>query len=244
MRPLLGERAVHARGGANSARAGRTSTFGWAGGGGAPAGEPITGAQFGCRPCSGSRASCVKLGLVPKNDSVRTPLTPPERAPFKPASLRVSSNPLSSRASYIRTKTGVVRLRQRKRAERDGKRLEMSRSAGPGGSDISSGRPAFCGMPAAGGDGAENVPNRQTGGGSGIRTHGTLARTTVFETAPFDRSGIPPLGISTAWATSGFPLRPNCHPKHGRSYHERLEPAKAALIAAAALPSSLRNRWA
>ena len=31
-----------------------------------------------------------------------------------------------------------------------------------------------------------------TGGGSGIRTHGTLERTTVFETAPFDRSGIPP----------------------------------------------------
>ena len=30
------------------------------------------------------------------------------------------------------------------------------------------------------------------GGGSGIRTHGTLARTTVFETAPFDHSGIPP----------------------------------------------------
>jgi hypothetical protein len=30
------------------------------------------------------------------------------------------------------------------------------------------------------------------GGGSGIRTHGTLARTTIFETAPFDRSGIPP----------------------------------------------------
>jgi hypothetical protein len=34
--------------------------------------------------------------------------------------------------------------------------------------------------------------NELTGGGSGIRTHGTLARTTVFETAPFDRSGIPP----------------------------------------------------
>ena len=30
------------------------------------------------------------------------------------------------------------------------------------------------------------------GGGSGIRTPGTLARTTVFETAPIDRSGIPP----------------------------------------------------
>jgi hypothetical protein len=36
------------------------------------------------------------------------------------------------------------------------------------------------------------------GGGSGIRTHGTLARTTVFETAPFDRSGIPPRPISMA----------------------------------------------
>ena len=32
----------------------------------------------------------------------------------------------------------------------------------------------------------------ETGGGSGIRTHGMLTHTTVFETAPFDRSGIPP----------------------------------------------------
>src|SRR6187431_7182 len=31
-----------------------------------------------------------------------------------------------------------------------------------------------------------------TGGGGGIRTHGPLARTTVFETAPFDLSGTPP----------------------------------------------------
>ena len=30
------------------------------------------------------------------------------------------------------------------------------------------------------------------GGGGGIRTHGTFARTTVFETAPFDHSGTPP----------------------------------------------------
>ena len=30
------------------------------------------------------------------------------------------------------------------------------------------------------------------GGGGGIRTHGALARTTVFETAPFDHSGTPP----------------------------------------------------
>ena len=33
------------------------------------------------------------------------------------------------------------------------------------------------------------------GGGSGIRTHGTLACTTVFETVPFNRSGIPPYRI-------------------------------------------------
>ena len=33
-------------------------------------------------------------------------------------------------------------------------------------------------------------------GGGGIRTLGTLAGTTVFETAPFDRSGTPPsLGV-------------------------------------------------
>ena len=31
-----------------------------------------------------------------------------------------------------------------------------------------------------------------TGGEEGIRTLGTLARTTVFETAPFDRSGTSP----------------------------------------------------
>ena len=31
-----------------------------------------------------------------------------------------------------------------------------------------------------------------TGGGRGIRTLGTVARTTVFETAPFNHSGTPP----------------------------------------------------
>lgn len=29
-------------------------------------------------------------------------------------------------------------------------------------------------------------------GGGGIRTHGALARTTVFKTAPINRSGTPP----------------------------------------------------
>ena len=31
------------------------------------------------------------------------------------------------------------------------------------------------------------------GGEGGIRTHGTLTRTTVFETAPFDHSGTSPI---------------------------------------------------
>lgn len=31
-----------------------------------------------------------------------------------------------------------------------------------------------------------------SGGGGGIRTHGTLARSTVFKTAPINRSGTPP----------------------------------------------------
>ena len=33
------------------------------------------------------------------------------------------------------------------------------------------------------------------GGGGGIRTHGTVARTTVFETAPIDHSGTPPQAV-------------------------------------------------
>jgi hypothetical protein len=86
--------------------------------------------------------------------------------------------------------------------------------------------------------------NKSDGGGSGIRTHGTLARTTVFETAPFDRSGIPPREKSRRWLGTRAELPPDCHPSGARSYHEPAEPAKAALIASAALPSSLRNRWA
>jgi hypothetical protein len=42
----------------------------------------------------------------------------------------------------------------------------------------------------------------------------------------------------------GSLLPPNCHPIRASSYHEPAGPAKAALIAAAALSSSLRNRWA
>ena len=41
--------------------------------------------------------------------------------------------------------------------------------------------------------GGEKVPGGATGGGGGIRTHGTRKGTTVFETAPFGHSGTPPL---------------------------------------------------
>ncbi len=34
------------------------------------------------------------------------------------------------------------------------------------------------------------------GGGGGIRTHGTRERTTVFKTAPINRSGTPPSNLS------------------------------------------------
>jgi hypothetical protein len=33
------------------------------------------------------------------------------------------------------------------------------------------------------------------GGEGGIRTHGTVTRTTVFETVPFDHSGTSPWGL-------------------------------------------------
>ena len=33
------------------------------------------------------------------------------------------------------------------------------------------------------------------GGGGGIRTHGTRERTTVFKTAPINRSGTPPSNL-------------------------------------------------
>ena len=39
---------------------------------------------------------------------------------------------------------------------------------------------------------AENGLHRELGGEGGIRTHGGVSPTTVFETAPFDRSGTSP----------------------------------------------------
>ena len=50
------------------------------------------------------------------------------------------------------------------------------------------------------------------GGGGGIRTHGTLARTTVFETVPIDHSGTPPRvgrGCAAPWS-GGLNSRASC----------------------------------
>ena len=51
------------------------------------------------------------------------------------------------------------------------------------------------------------ISKRGDGGGGGIRTHGTLARTTVFETAPIGHSGTPPQGsFRAAEANAQNPL--------------------------------------
>ena len=54
---------------------------------------------------------------------------------------------------------------------------------------------------------------RENGGEEGIRTLGTLARTTVFETAPFDRSGTSPplcLGQSQKARNRGIGMITRC----------------------------------
>jgi hypothetical protein len=54
-----------------------------------------------------------------------TPAHPAKRNAFRTRTARLSSNSLNSRASDIRTKTGVVRLRQRKGPEKDRKSPKM-----------------------------------------------------------------------------------------------------------------------
>ena len=68
----------------------------------------------------------------------------------------------------------VVRLLQRKWAERDEKRPGAGARAGPHGSDNLPGIAAFCGIPTADYERKKNVPTGETGGASGIRTVGTI----------------------------------------------------------------------
>jgi hypothetical protein len=97
----------------------------------------------------------------------RSLFTPPKRESFKPARLRAPSNSLNYRASNIRTKTAVVRLRRRRGPERDQKRPKMGLSASPRGSDRWPRSLALCGVPAGCERRKKNVPNGQTGGGRG-----------------------------------------------------------------------------
>src|SRR5258706_5419116 len=58
------------------------------------------------------------------------------------------------------------------------------------------------------------------GGGCGIRTHGTIAGTTVFETVPIDHSGTPPLGLVAKRADNRrIPTRVKPAGRPGRTRH-------------------------
>jgi hypothetical protein len=96
---------------------------------------------------------------------VRSRSTSPERRSFKPAPLRASSNSLNYRASNIRTKTAVVRLRRRKWAERDGKWPEVGVAVVLCGSDKRPEKPTFCGFPTADQERKKNISTDETGGG-------------------------------------------------------------------------------
>ena len=80
------------------------------------------------------------------NRTVRSLFLPPERRFFKPDPLRLPSNPLNFLAFNIRTKTAVVRLLRRKRAEKDVKRPELGVGAATRGSDKWPERARFCGI--------------------------------------------------------------------------------------------------
>jgi hypothetical protein len=87
-------------------------------------------------------------GPVP-NHLIRSQFTPPDRAPFEPASLRAVLKPLNMRPSYIRTKMPVVRLCQRRWPLRARKRPKIWPQASSRGSEETPQMPAFCGVPTA-----------------------------------------------------------------------------------------------
>ena len=111
--------------------------------------------QSGPAPAAAISASYTPRGAVPvptasvPNSVVRSLLTSPERSTFKPAAQLASHNPLIWQASHNRTKMAVVRLHQRKRPERDGKRPQMGFGAGARSSDRRAETPAFCAVSAA-----------------------------------------------------------------------------------------------
>jgi hypothetical protein len=79
----------------------------------------------------------------------------------------MSRNQLNYLGFNIRTKMAVVRLRQRKGPERDGRRPKMAFGTSARGSDKWPEKPAFCAVPAGAECREKNVPNGETGGGRG-----------------------------------------------------------------------------
>jgi hypothetical protein len=111
--------------------------------------------------------SAVRAEADPLNRTVRSLFTSPERGSFKPTPLLAPPNILILQDFDNRTKTGVVRLRQRKGAKRGRKRPKIGFGAGTHGSDKWPRRPAFCAIPAGGECGEKNVSTETTGGGRG-----------------------------------------------------------------------------
>ena len=71
----------------------------------------------------------------PDTELFRSLCTSPERRSFEPTPLRAPSKALICLPSDIRTKMGVVRLRQRKGTKRDRIWPKMGFGGRPGGSD-------------------------------------------------------------------------------------------------------------
>ena len=166
-------------------------------------------AAHGSRP-AGRSLSVTGPAVRPEADTlnrmVRSRFTPPERESFKPARLRATSNSLNYRASNIRTKMAVVRLRRRKGAERDEKRPEVGLSRGPGGSDNLPGMAAFCGIPTANQGRKKNVPNGRTGGGKLTRRKHSF-RAASRRPPYFENRDLRPLGNAEPARCRAPPVR-------------------------------------
>jgi hypothetical protein len=120
---------------------------------------------------------------IAPNRIVRSQLTPPGRGSFKPVPPSASSNALISHTFNNRTKSGMVRLCQRKPATRHGKRPRLALRPVSGGSDEWPRRPAFCGIPAVRRAPKKNVPTGRVGGGKAIRTIGSIVASEVLSLA-------------------------------------------------------------
>ncbi len=148
--------------------------------------------------------SAVRPEADTMSQTVRSRFTPPERDSFKPAPLRASSNSLNYRASNIRTKMAVVRLRQRKGSERGRKWPKMGFGGRPRGSDKWPEKPTFCGFPTADQERKKNIPNGQTGGGKRARTKHSFRWGAMNDQVPLNRT-ITAYGMEAGARTSSRP---------------------------------------